>query len=229
MGIGRAWPSDAAEITRSVSRLRFGAAACRTGVSLALAKARGSGKLGPASVHLEGDSPKIRDAANRAQGSSGERALLGAACRGDAPQGALRISGCSPFHPNIDEDHFKRSRWSAGTGLTGEASIWFRAPVSLCETASQELTGLLHAEFMKFLSRYARTPRSNDCPSEDSKRISRAFRRRALQHRGKCIPGIRLPTGLMPSNGRTSGAVCIERSRTLLRAPGAERPQADST
>jgi len=158
MGIGRAWPSDTAEITRSVSRQRFGAAACRTGVSLALAKARGSGKLGPAFVHLEGDRPKIRDAANRAQGSSGERALLGAACRGDAPQGALRISGCSPFHPNIDEDHFKRSRWSAGTGLTGEASIWFRAPVSLCETASQELTGLLHAGFMKFLSRYARTP-----------------------------------------------------------------------
>src|SRR5262249_17435113 len=105
MGIGRAWPSDAAETARSVSRQWFGAAACRTGLSLALAKAGGSGELGPASLHVGGGRPKVRFAANRTQGSSGQGALLGATCRDDPPQRALHISGRSPFHRDIDEDH----------------------------------------------------------------------------------------------------------------------------
>src|SRR5262245_9622657 len=98
MGTGRAWPSDAAETARSVSGQWFGAAACRTGVTLALAKAGDSGKLGPACVYVGGGRPKVRFAANRAQGSSGQGALLGAARRADAPQRALHISGRSPFH-----------------------------------------------------------------------------------------------------------------------------------
>src|SRR5215471_12331314 len=98
MGIGGAGPSDPAEAARSVSRQWLGAAACRTGVSLALAKAGGSGKLGSACVYVGGGSPKVRLAANRAQGASSQGALLGAARRADAPQRALHISGRSPFH-----------------------------------------------------------------------------------------------------------------------------------
>src|SRR5690348_17971117 len=92
MGLARARPADAAEIAPSVSRQRFGAAACRTSVSFAVAEAGGSGKLRPAHVHLEGGCAKVRKAANRAEGSFGQGALLGAACRVDPSQRALHIS-----------------------------------------------------------------------------------------------------------------------------------------
>src|SRR5262249_23622014 len=76
----------------------LGAAARCIGVSLALAEIAGSGKRRSASVHLEGGNHTIRNGGNRAQGSPGRGASLGAICRSTPPRGALCLSGRPPVH-----------------------------------------------------------------------------------------------------------------------------------
>src|SRR5215470_9352439 len=106
MGAGGTRSTDAAEIAPSVSRQRFGTAARCLGVSLALAEGAGSSKRRSAPIHLQDGNHTVRDGGNRAQGSAGSGASLGAICRSTPPRGALPLSGGPPFHSNIDEDHF---------------------------------------------------------------------------------------------------------------------------